>query len=47
MFRKETEKEAWAYGRWRMLRAQVQPADDYMQLMRLVEYFGPERCFIE
>ena len=26
MFRKETEREAWAYWRWRILRARVPPA---------------------
>lgn len=47
MFQKETEKEAWAYWRWRMLRTVVTPAEDYRQLMRIIEFFGPERCFVE
>ena len=47
MFREETEKEAWAYWRWRTLRTLVTPAEDYGQLMRIVEFFGPGRCFIE
>jgi hypothetical protein len=29
MFKKPTEKEAWHYWRWRMLRALVEPAEDY------------------
>jgi hypothetical protein len=39
--------QAWAYWRWRILRAVVTPAEDYQQLMRLIAYFGPERCFVE
>ena len=47
MFQKETEKEAWAYWRWRTLRALVTPAKDYHQLMQIIECFGSERCFVE
>eukprot|EP01043_Picozoa_sp_COSAG02_P031109 COSAG02_NODE_2015_length_10106_cov_9.031578_4_plen_258_part_00 len=47
MFQRETEKEAWAYWRWRILRALVTPAEDYRQLMQIIEFFGPERCFVE
>ena len=46
MFRAETAKEAWAYWRWRTLRARVEPGNDYRQLSRLVELFGPERMFV-
>lgn len=28
MFRKETEAKAWAYWRWRILRVDVEPAED-------------------
>lgn len=45
MFRKETEKEAWAYWRWRILRALVEPAQDYQELQKLVEYFGQDKTF--
>ena len=37
MFRAATAAEAWAYWRWRILRALVAPAADYAQLDRLVE----------
>jgi len=47
MFQKATEKEAWAYWRWRTLRALVTPAADYRQLMQIIEFFGRERCFVE
>ena len=46
MFRKETEKEAWAYWRWRILRARVAPAPDYAHLMRIAAYFGPANVFV-
>lgn len=46
MFRKETEQEAWAYWRWRMLRALKQPAEDYKLLGQIIEYFGKERVFV-
>jgi len=39
MFRRETEAEAWAYWRWRTLRALVEPAPDYTQLSKLLAYF--------
>eukprot|EP00462_Mataza_sp_D1_P009824 CAMPEP_0175154736 /NCGR_PEP_ID=MMETSP0087-20121206/20538_1 /TAXON_ID=136419 /ORGANISM="Unknown Unknown, Strain D1" /LENGTH=322 /DNA_ID=CAMNT_0016441719 /DNA_START=5 /DNA_END=973 /DNA_ORIENTATION=+ len=45
MFRKETAKPAWAYWRWRTLRALVKPAHDYDLLMKLVAYFGPAKSF--
>ncbi len=47
MFQKETEKESWAYWRWRILRALVTPAEDYRQLMQIIDFFGPEHCFVE
>lgn len=47
MFRSETSKEAWHYWRWRILRAIVEPADDYRQLSRLVKYFGEDKVFVE
>eukprot|EP00937_MAST-01D_sp_MAST-1D-sp2_P004496 g4496.t1 len=47
MFRAETAAEAWAYWRWRILRALVTPADDYVQLGRLVEWFGEDRVFVQ
>mmetsp|Transcript_75921 Transcript_75921/g.216538 ORF Transcript_75921/g.216538 Transcript_75921/m.216538 type:complete len:229 (-) Transcript_75921:267-953(-) len=46
MFKKPTEKEAWHYWRWRMLRALVEPAEDYRLLQRLVDYFGPSNVFV-
>ena len=46
MFRKETEAEAWAYWRWRILRAKVEPAEDYAHLMRLANYFGQGKVFV-
>lgn len=45
MFRAETAKEAWQYWRWRMLRALVEPADDYQQLNKIIDSFGTERVF--
>jgi NAD-dependent SIR2 family protein deacetylase len=47
MFAKATEKEAWAYWRWRTLRALVEPAEDYRTLNKLVEFFGTERTFVQ
>jgi NAD-dependent SIR2 family protein deacetylase len=47
MFEKITEKEAWAYWRWRMLRALVEPAEDYRVLNAIVKYFGVEKTFVE
>ena len=47
MFAKATEKEAWAYWRWRTLRALVTPAEDYRTLNKLVEFFGTERTFVQ
>jgi len=46
MFRKETSKEAWAYWRWRILRARVEPGADYEQLDRIMKTFGKENCFV-
>ena len=46
MFNKETEKEAWAYWRWRKLRALVEPAEDYLLLMQLITWFGQENSFV-
>lgn len=46
MFRKETEFEAWQYWRWRMLRALVTPADDYMYLNKIIESFNMDDVFI-
>jgi NAD-dependent SIR2 family protein deacetylase len=46
MFRKETEKEAWAYWRWRMLRALVTPAEDYRLLGLITRYFGDDKTFV-
>jgi NAD-dependent SIR2 family protein deacetylase len=47
MFRRETEREAWKYWRWRMLRALVEPASDYVALMKLIDYFGRENVFVQ
>jgi NAD-dependent SIR2 family protein deacetylase len=46
MFRHETEKEAWAYWRWRLLRARVSPAEDYVLLHKLVGQFAPGAAFV-
>lgn len=46
MFEKETEIEAWRYWRWRILRALVEPADDYQMLRRIGEYFGSNKVFV-
>lgn len=40
MFRRETEAEAWAYWRWRMLRADVEPGVDYRVLAKVSNLFG-------
>lgn len=45
MFRAETALEAWQYWRWRMLRALVQPAEDYQQLNKIIAAFGTDRVF--
>jgi len=47
MFMPETAREAWAYWRWRVLRAAVQPASDYGHLARLAAWFGDERVFVQ
>jgi len=47
MFLRPTEKEAWAYWRWRVLRAAVAPAVDYVELMRLVRFFGQGKVFVK
>lgn len=47
MFRPETEVEAWHYWRWRVLRARVEPAEDYAMLNRLAQYFGNGRVFVK
>eukprot|EP01052_Picozoa_sp_SAG31_P016955 SAG31_NODE_1142_length_9696_cov_3.874232_9_plen_474_part_00 len=46
MFRAETEKSAWAYWRWRILRALVEPAEDYRLLKKVIDYFGDEKVFV-
>lgn len=47
MFKTETRKEAWDYWRWRVETAYAaSPADDYANLMKIVELFGQERCFV-
>ena len=47
MFQKETAKEAWAYWRWRILRAQVERlGDDYLHLQRILNTFGPQKSFV-
>lgn len=46
MFRLATEIEAWHYWRWRILRARVEPAEDYRMLQRLSQYFGSDKVFI-
>jgi NAD-dependent SIR2 family protein deacetylase len=46
MFAKATEKAAWAYWRWRTLRAMVTPADDYRLLQSIIQYFGEENVFV-
>lgn len=46
MFDLPTEREAWAYWRWRILRARVDPAADYSELSRLTSYFGEDRVFV-
>ena len=46
MFNTETAPEAWKYWRWRVLRALVEPAEDYKNLMKLLCYFGEENVFI-
>ena len=47
MFHKPTEKEAWAYWRWRMWRAFKEPAEDYKLLQELCETFGRDRVFVQ
>jgi hypothetical protein len=47
MFRAETSSEAWAYWRWRALRARVAPGQDYRELARLVAFFGEENTFVQ
>lgn len=42
MFRRETAAEAWAYWRWRILRARVEPGRDYRDLARILRSFGDE-----
>lgn len=46
MFRSETAREAWAYWRWRILRACVEPGEDYRHLSRILEAFGPDKSFV-
>ena len=46
MFKPETEREAWQYWRWRILRALVDPADDYRFLNKIIEHVGIERSFV-
>ena len=47
MFRKETEKEAWAYWKWRILRSVVEPAEDYNILNTIMARFGKKRTFVK
>lgn len=47
MFDSRTSKEAWQYWRWRILRAQVCPASDYHDLMKIVSFFGEDKCFVK
>jgi len=47
MFNNETAKEAWAYWRWRALRALVEPGSDYRELGRIMAHFGPDRVFVQ
>ena len=47
MFNRETAKEAWAYWRWRVLRALVEPGSDYRDLSRIMALFGPDRVFVQ
>ena len=46
MFRPETEKEAWAYWKWRITRSVVTPAEDYTILNTIMERFGQDRTFV-
>ena len=49
MFQEETAKEAWAYWRWRIVRARVEPGLDYHHLSRIMNAFcisGTENSFI-
>ena len=47
MFRKETEKEAWAYWKWRITRSVVEPAEDYNILNTIMGRFGKECTFVK
>ena len=47
MFRKETEKEAWQYWRWRVLRSLVAPAEDYELLNKIAQFFENDRVFAQ
>ena len=46
MFRAETAPQAWAYWRWRILRARVPPGEDYQALAQLQDLFGADNCFV-
>ena len=47
MFRKETEKEAWAYWKWRITRSVVEPAEDYNILNTIMGRFSKECTFVK
>jgi len=47
MFRKETEKEAWAYWKWRITRSVVEPAEDYSILNTIMGRFSKECTFVK
>ena len=40
MFQVTTEREAWAYWRWRTLRARVQPGEDYVLLQKIMDWYN-------
>lgn len=46
MFRTETAVQAWAYWKWRILRARIAPGDDYQYLDRIMASFEKENCFV-
>lgn len=47
MFRKETIKAAWSYWNWRILRADVEPGNDYKILAKLIDAFGRDNSFVQ
>ncbi|CAB9525289.1 NAD-dependent protein [Seminavis robusta] len=46
MFQPATERPAWNYWRWRILRARVTPGQDYQVLGSLIDYFGKRNAFV-